>query len=80
MIDLSRMNEKDYLFNVFAGIARAHAIAMVPNFLERERLALLAREHREKAAALREEMRQKAEQAFECEEEAKRITEQLKAL
>lgn len=79
-LDLRRMNEKDYLFNYFSGIARAHAIAMVPHFEERERLAKQRSEHTAAAQGKREAARILLEEAGECDEIAKRIDEQMKAL
>lgn len=69
----------DY-FGMFAGIARAHAEALVPNFRERERLNKIRTEHTAAAQAKRAAARILLEEALECDEEAKRIGEQMRVL
>jgi predicted acylesterase/phospholipase RssA len=69
----------DY-FEMFAGIARAHAEAMIPNFRERVRLAERKAEQEAAALGKRAAARVLQEEAFECDEEAKRIAEQMEAL
>lgn len=69
----------DY-FSMFAGIARAHAEALIPNFAERERLALQRDGHKASANQKRAQARKLFEEAFECDETAKQIDEQIGAL
>jgi hypothetical protein len=64
-------------FSVFSGIARAHAATLVPNFEERERLSKVRDDHHRMANMKRAAARKLLEEAFECDETAKRMEEQM---
>lgn len=79
MSNVLKFPQPDY-FSIFSGIARAHVEALIPNFAERERLALAQQACLDRADRLEKAAGLYSLQAEDERDTAKRISEQLEAL
>jgi hypothetical protein len=80
MIERAFPQDASGLLELAAGIVRAHAVATVPHFEERERLEGLRKQHAQRAVEMRKEARALMESALECDETSTRILEQMAVL